>query len=333
MLSGGGARGSAHVGVLKVIEEKRIPVDFIAGTSMGAIIGGLYSSGLSPEEIERILASTDWNDLFSDRPSRQHLSFRRKQEDLDSLWKIEMGWKKGLTFPASLIAGDKLMFYLRKVTLHTHGVSSFDDLPIPFRAVATDVESGDAVVLSKGDLPEALRASMAIPGVFGAEEIEGRLLVDGFLSQNLPVSVARDRGVSVIIAVDVGSLLSKRTELTSVFAFANQTLTMMSRKNTKEQLALLRQGDILIEPKLGEMAGLDFSRTADAVTLGAEAAQKALANFSGALSEQEYAAWRAAKRRPLTETLKIDSVRVEGSGRVPNRTVEKRAGVGFADGE
>ena len=168
MLSGGAARGSAHVGVLKVIEENRIPVDFIAGTSMGAIIGGMYASGSSPEEMDHILTSTDWNDLFSDRPSRKHLSFRRKQEDLESLIKIELGWKSGLTFPTSLIAGDKMMFYLRRLTLQTHGISSFDGLPVAFRAVATDVENGDMVVLAKGDLAEALRASMAIAPEVGS---------------------------------------------------------------------------------------------------------------------------------------------------------------------
>src|SRR6266511_2405365 len=194
VLSGGAARGSAHVGVLKVIEENRIPVDFVAGTSMGAIIGGLYASGLSPEEMDRILTSTDWNDLFSDRPARKHLSFRRKEEDLESLIKIEMGWRGGLTFPASLVAGDKMMFYLRKLTLQSQGISNFDRLPVPFRAVATDIENGEMVVVAKGDLAEALRASMAIPGAFAPQEIDGRLLVDGFLSQNLPVSVAREWG-------------------------------------------------------------------------------------------------------------------------------------------
>ena len=228
VLSGGAARGSAHVGVLKVIEETRIPVDFIVGTSMGAIIGGMYAAGSSPEEMDRLLASTDWNDLFSDRPSRKHLSFRRKQEDLESLIKIEMGWKRGLTFPSSLVAGDKMMFYLRKLTLQTHGVSKFDSLPVPFRAVATDVENGELVVLSKGDLAEALRASMAIPGVFAPQEINGRLLVDGFLSQNLPVSVAREWGADVIIAVDVGAPLHTRDELKSILKFTGQTLAMMS---------------------------------------------------------------------------------------------------------
>jgi NTE family protein len=328
VLSGGAARGSAHVGVLKVLEENRIPVDFIAGTSMGAIIGGMYAAGSSPEEMDSILASTDWNDLFSDRPSRKRLSFRRKQEDLESLIKIEMGWKGGLTFPASLIAGDKMMFYLRKLTLQTHGITSFDRLPVPFRAVATDIENGDTVVLSKGDLAEALRASMAIPGAFAPQEIDGRLLVDGFLSQNLPISVAREWGADIIIAVDVGAPLYTRDELKSILKFTGQTLGMMSRKNTKEQIALLHPNDILIRPDLGTIRGLNFERAAEAISLGEQAARDTLDSLRRySVSEQDYADWRRAQRRRMRETVRIDAVRVENGGRVSTKTIEKRAGI------
>jgi NTE family protein len=328
VLSGGGARGSAHVGVLKVLEEQRIPIDFITGTSMGAIVGGLYAAGLSPEEMDRMLTSTDWNDLFTDRPSRKHLSFRRKQEDLESLIKIEMGWKGGLTFPASLIAGDKLMFHLRKLTLQTHAISSFDALPVPFRAVATDIENGDMVVLSKGDLAEAMRASMAIPGVFAPQEIDGRLLVDGFLSQNLPVSVAREWGADIIVAVDVGGPLHTRDELKSILKFTGQTLAMMSRKNTKEQIALLRPNDILLQPKLGTIRGLNFDRSAEAIALGQEAASAVLEPLKQlSVSESEYAEWRTTQRRRMAEKVTIGGVRVENGGRVSNKTIEKRMGL------
>lgn len=328
VLSGGAARGAAHVGVLKVLEENRIPVDFIAGTSIGAIVGGLYAAGLSPEEMDRMLTSTDWNDLFTDRPSRRHLSFRRKEEDLESLIRIEMGWKGGVIFPASLIAGDKLIFYLRKATLRTHGVSSFDALSIPFRAVATDVENGDMVVLRTGDLAEALRASMAIPGAFAPQEIEGRLLVDGFLTQNLPVSVAREWGADAVIAVDVGAPLYTREELNSILSLAGQTLGMMSRKNTREQIALLRPGDVLLEPQLGTIRSLDFGRSAEGIRLGEETARRAIDSLRRyAVSEQEYKVWREAQRRSTTETIRINNVRVEGGGRVAKRTIERRVGI------
>lgn len=328
VLSGGGARGAAHVGVLKVLEEMRIPVDFIAGTSMGAIVGGLYASGLSPEELDRILGSTDWNDLFTDRPSREHLSFRRKEEDLESLIKIELGWKKGITFPRSLIAGDKLIFFLRKLSLQTQGISNFDELPIPFRAVATDVETGDLVVLGKGDFAQALRATMAIPGVFAPQELDGRLLVDGFLTQNLPVSLARERDVDAVIAVDVGAPLYARDELQSIFKFTDQMLGMTSRKNTKEQVALLRANDVLIQPELGSIRGVSFDRATETIALGIDAAQKArnsLQRYS--VPEAEYERWRGQHRRTMRGTMRIDAVQVENTGRISKKTVERRAGI------
>lgn len=177
VLSGGAVRGAAHVGVLKVLEENRVPVDFIPGTSMGAIIGGMYATGMSPTEMDRIITSTDWNDMFLDRPAPQNRSYRRKQEDTQSLVKFELGWKDGLTFPTGLITGDKLMFFLRTQTLHSCHVTDFDELAVPFRAVATDIENGQMAVLAHGDLAAALRASMAIPGIFSPQEFDGRMLV------------------------------------------------------------------------------------------------------------------------------------------------------------
>lgn len=326
VLSGGSARGAAHIGVLKVLEENRIPVDFIAATSMGAIIGGLYAAGMSPEEMDRTLTSTDWNDLFNDRPSRAHLSVRRKQEDMEALMRFEMGWSHGLTFPASFVAGDKLMFYLRKLTLQTQGISNFDQLPIPFRAVATDIENGDMVVLNQGSLAEALRASMAIPGAFAPQEIDGRLLVDGFLTANLPISVAREAKADLIIAVNVGTPLRSRSELKSILQFTRQTLGVMGMRNTREQLALLNSSDVLIEPALGNMGELDFERTGEAIARGETAARELLeALLPYAVSENEYESWRAAHRHQLTSTIKINSVRVASSGSVSHETIRKRA--------
>lgn len=328
VLSGGAVRGSAHVGVLKTLEKNRVPVDFICGTSMGALVGGLYSAGMSPDEMERILTSTDWNDLFLDRPARKNLSYRRKQDDMESLIKFELGWDHGLTFPASLTAGDKLIFFLRKLTLQVNGAGDFDHLPIPFRAVATDIENGEMVVLGGGDFPLALRASMAIPGVFAPQEVGDRLLVDGFLTQNLPVSVARARGADLIIAVDVGPPLSPRSELKSMLQYSEQSLSVMSRKNTSDQIALLRPTDILIQPALGAIRGLHFERAAEAIAIGAEAAEAQLALLrSYALDEAEYEAWRAKQRQQVVSTIKIDAVRVENHGRVANRTIRQRAGV------
>lgn len=328
VLSGGGVRGAAHVGVLKMLEQQRIPVDFICGTSMGALVGGLYSAGMSPDEMERILTSTDWNDLFLDRPSRKNLSYRRKQDDMESLIKFELGWDHGLTFPASLTAGDKLIFFLRKLTLQVNDVTDFDRLRVPFRAIATDIENGEMVVLGRGDFPLALRASMAIPGVFAPQEVGDRLLVDGFLTQNLPVSVARAWGADIIIAVDVGTPLSPRSELKSLLQYSEQSLTVMSRKNTADQIALLRPTDVLVQPSLGAISGLHFERAAEAIVSGAEALDQKLAALRPyALGEAEYEAWKLAQRQSVVSKIKIDSVRVENHGRVANRTIKRRADV------
>src|SRR5437867_6233413 len=158
-LSGGGARGIAHVGVLEVLEERRIPIDFIAGTSMGSIVGGLYASGLSPAQIRTALMAVDWSDLFNDRPPRQDLAYRRKEDDTSDLIKLEMGIKNGrLLLPRGLVAGQKIGFALESMTLHVAGVRDFDRLPIPFRAVATDLGNGEMVVLDRGNLADAMRA-------------------------------------------------------------------------------------------------------------------------------------------------------------------------------
>ena len=184
VLSGGGARGTAHIGVLKVLDELHVPVDVIAGTSMGAVVGGLYASGMSAAEIEQLFTSLDWQDAFRDRPRRAELSFRRKQEDLDFLVNVPLGYSEGrLKIPSGLIQGQKLTQVLRQATLPVAGINNFDQLATRFRAVATDLETGEAVIIDHGDLTSAMRASMSAPGVFAPVEREGRVLVDAAWSR------------------------------------------------------------------------------------------------------------------------------------------------------
>src|SRR6185295_15820773 len=186
VLSGGGARGAAHIGVLKVLEENHVPIDAIAGTSMGAVVGGLYASGLNAADVERVMQSVDWQDAFRDRPPRSDLNFRRKLEDQNFLVKFPLGLKgKQFRLPRGLVQGQKLTQTLRALTLPVAQIQSFDDLAIPFRAIATDIVTGDRVVMDHGDLTTAMRASLSAPGVFAPVESDGRLLVDGGLSSNL----------------------------------------------------------------------------------------------------------------------------------------------------
>ena len=177
MLSGGGARGLAHVGVLKVLEEMQVPIDVITGTSMGAIVGGLYASGMRAAELERELRAVQWSEVFANRVERQQLSQRRKEEDFETSGLFELGLRKGeLLVPGSAVSSRGLESLLRRYTLPVRGVARFDELPIPFRAVATDMETGATVVLDHGDLALALRSSMSVPGVFAPTEVEGRVL-------------------------------------------------------------------------------------------------------------------------------------------------------------
>jgi NTE family protein len=274
VLSGGGARGMAHAGVLEVLDELHLHVDAIAGTSMGAVIGGLYASGMSGRDIERLLASVDWQDAFRDRPPRAELGFRRKQEEHDFLVNFPLGVQgRKLLIPAGLVQGEKLTELIRRATLPVATITRFDELPIPFRAVATDLETGANVVMDSGDLTTALRASMSAPGFLAPVERNGRLLVDGGLTENLPVDVARSMGVDVLIVVDAGFPLQTRDRLNSLTSVSNQALAILVRRDVERQLGTLGPGDVLVEPALGERTSYDFNGVAAAVEAGVSAAR------------------------------------------------------------
>ena len=314
VLSGGGARGAAHIGVLKVLEENHVPVDVIAGTSMGAVVGGLYASGLSAAEVERVMTSVDWQGAFRDNPPRSSLNFRRKLEDQNYLVKFPLGLKAGkFRLPRGLVQGQKLTQILRGLTLPVAQIQSFDDLAIPFRAVATDIVTGDRVILDHGDLTTAMRASLSAPGVFSPVETEGRMLVDGGLSSNLPIDVARQMGVDILIVVDCGFPLLERGKLDSVATVSNQMLAILIRHNTAEQRKTLKATDVVIDPALGDFSSLDFSQHAKAMRLGEEAARgqsQRLAALSIPAEEfQRIVDARAARRR--IDSPEIRFLRVE----------------------
>ncbi len=303
VLSGGGARGMAHIGVLRRLEELRIPIDAIAGTSMGAVIGGLYASGLDAARIEAVMTSVDWQDAVRDRPPRADLTFRRKAEDQNFLVRFPLGLRGGdFKLPKGLIQGQKLTQLLRQLTLPVADIATFDDLPIPFRAVATDLETGEPVILDRGDLTRAMRASLSAPGVFAPVEQEGRLLVDGGLVDNLPIDVVRAMDVDVVIAVDVSFPLLPRRRLDSVPTISNQMLAIFIRRNAERQRRSLGERDVLIDPALGEASSFDFSQIARAIVLGREATERQADRLAAlALDEAGYSAWlarRAGQRKP-----------------------------------
>jgi NTE family protein len=312
VLSGGGARGAAHIGVLKVLEDLRVPIDAIAGTSMGAVVGGLYSTGFSAHDIERIVSTLNWQDAFKDRPPREDLTFRRKQEDQNFLVKFPLGLKsKRFLLPKGLIQGQKLNQTLRKLTLPVARITDFDQLPTPFRAVATDLETGEAVVMGEGDLTSAMRASLSAPGVFSPVEREGRLLVDGGLSENLPIDVARAMNVDILIVVDVGFPLLKRDKLSSAPVISNQMLAILVRRNSDRQRAMLTQKDIVVDPPLGDASSFDFSGVRRAVDAGEKAALQASQQLRAySMSPDEYSVYMVRREDVRRGAPRVDFVRV-----------------------
>jgi NTE family protein len=326
-LSGGGARGAAHIGVLEVLEEMRIPIDYVAGTSMGSIVGGLYAAGMPPKEIEHALNTMDWEHIFDDKPPREARSFRRKRDDDLYLVKSRPGFNDGeLQFPLGAIQGQKFDLALRALTLPVSAVQDFDRLHIPFRAVATDIANGEEVVIGTGDLAQAMRASMAVPGAFAPTRRDERLLVDGGISNNLPISVVRAMGADIVIAVDISTPYLPADEIRNVFGITGQLTSIMTRKNVEQQLATLTDRDVLLVPILGDISSADFDRAGEAVPTGRAAAlveQASLARLS--LPESDYRRHVATRPpRPGTEPPVIAFVRIENQSPVADEVIRAR---------
>ena len=298
VLGGGGARGAAHVGVLKVLERERIPVCAIAGTSMGAIVGGLYAAGYDAAELERLLATIDWVDMFVDTPPRAQLPMERKEEDFRHLVDLEIGYRDGrLGIPTGLVRGQKLMLLLRRLTLSTWRAEDFDQLPIPFRAVAADIVTGRKKVFADGDLAVAIRASMSVPGAFAPVRVGEQLLVDGGMAENVPVDEIRAMGARPMVVVDVSSQLLKEDALTNPAVVLDQVVTGLMAEKTARSLATLGERDVLVRPDLGDITSADFHRSAEAVAIGERAAEAQLPRLRAlALPPEPYAALRARQR-------------------------------------
>jgi NTE family protein len=323
VLAGGGAKGAAHVGVLKVLEEMQVPIDYVAGTSMGSIIGGLYASGMSPQEIEREIQKIDWRDVFVDEPNREDRSFRRKQDDALYVFKAKPGFKRGeVKLPLAYVHGQKFDLQLNRLTGRVNEVKDFDQLPIPFRAVATDLETGQEVVLKSGNLARALRASMAVPGAFDPVEIDGRLLVDGGISNNVPVSVARAMGADIVIVSDLGSDMLTREQIVSALSVAEQLVNFLFALNSQEQLGSLGPQDVLITSKLGDIGAGSFDRIGEAMPLGEQAARQATESLRQySLGPEAYKRHLAARGQPKTEGGIVAFVRIENQSKISDEVI------------
>lgn len=318
VLSGGGARGAAHVGVIKVLEEYRIPIDCIAGTSMGSLVGAAYATGTTLPEMDKILGSISTELLFKEEPPRQELAMRRKQDDYSILFTPEVGLQKGqVKVGKGIVTGVQLETVLRQLS-KTKGYQDFDRLPIPYRAVATDLVTGKAVVFREGELANVMRASMSVPGAVAPAEFNGMMLVDGMLTSNLPVQTAREMGADVIIAVNVGTPLLKREQLNGILGVSGQMLSILTEQNVQASLASLQPQDILISPELGDYSTGDFDALPQIAPLGEVAARKVADRLRQlSLPAAEYAALRQQQmHHAAPEQLVIDEIRFDNLQRV-----------------
>jgi NTE family protein len=300
VLSGGGARGFAHIGALEALQQLHVPIDCIAGTSMGAIIGGLYAEGVSVDVLRSQVSGMDWRSVLSSRPAREGLDFRRKQADEQMPGGIEFGLndRGQVQFPNAAVSTTQLEQVLTNLTLPSIPVRNFNDLPIPFRAVATNLVTGQKVILQQGALANALRASMSVPGVFPPTEVDGALLGDGGLVDNLPVDVAREMGARHIVAINIGTPLAPRAALDNIVGLTSQMINILIEQNIRAQIATLKPGDVLISPDLGDLSSLDFQAGDRAIKIGYDAVMAARAQLAPlALPPAQYARWRDAFAR------------------------------------
>ena len=312
-LSGGGAMGLAEIGVIQWMEENHIPVDRIAGTSMGSIIGAMYATGMSPAEIQKFAESIDWDQALLPEPVYAQLSYRRKQDRRDFLINAPLGLKHGLNGPNGINPGQGVGLLLDRIAFPESGIASFDDLPIPFRCVATDMLSGEGVVLQDGSLAQAVRASMAIPGVFTPVEINGRVLADGGMIQNIPVETVLAMQGEAVIAVELRLPPGNRTQLETLPGVLGRAVDVMITQNERRSLA---QAQAKVSVDMTGFTATDYARVKELIALGHRAAASQSAGLlpyaiQNPAEWEEYLAARAARKRRPPE--KIDIVEVTGA--------------------
>lgn len=311
-LEGGGAMGLAHIGVLRWFEEHHIPVDYVAGTSMGGLVGGFYATGMSPEEMQELIEGLDWREILGDRTPYADLSYRRKQDQRAYPNSLIFGLRHGLSAPAGLIAGHQIGLLIDRVTLPYYGISSFDDMPVPFRCVATDLVSGQSHVFKDGPLGIALRSTMSIPGAFSPVREGKAVYVDGGLLDNLPTDVVRKMGAEIVIAVHLEPAPVEANDIRSVFSVLNYSVSAVVAENEMRSLEL---ADSIISVPLGEFTSVDYAESEPIMQRGYDAAKtKARMLEAFALNDADWRAYlQARKGRERTELPVPQFVKVEGT--------------------
>ncbi|WP_426101691.1 patatin-like phospholipase family protein [Massilia sp. TSP1-1-2] len=332
VLSGGGARGFAHIGVLRALREQRIPVDMVVGTSMGSVVGGAYAAGASIADLEKMARQTDWDRVVADRPSREDLEFRRREEDVLLPSRIEFGLNgEGLSLPPSAAGNAALERTIARLLPAGTRDRPVSQLTLPFRSVASDLVTGALVDLVDTPLFLTMRASLAVPGVFAPVRVNGRLVVDGGLVRNLPVDLAIRMGADVIIAVNVGTPLAPEKNLGSAFGVAQQMINILTEQNVQRSIRELRAQDVLIAPPLAGIGFLEFRSVGSAIKAGELAARAMAPRLAPlALPEAEYALFENTRLAPpaLADTpVALARVKVESSGKINPRVLEVQSGL------
>jgi len=321
-LEGGGALGLAHIGVLQWFEDHHVPVDYVAGTSMGGLVGGLYATGKSPRELEEIVAAQHWDVIIGGQTPYKDLSYRRKEDFRDYPTFLQLGLKKGLSLPAGLNAGHQISLLIDRETLPYAELKSFDDLPIPYRCVATDLVTGKAVVFSNGSLPLAMRASMSIPGVFKPVRDGEQVLVDGGLVGNLPTDVVRQMGADVVIAVHLEIAPAKADEIQSFFSVLGRSIDVIVREN---ELRGLAGADLVVKVDVHDFTSMNYEKSKAIIERGVEASeQKRSVLQPFALNDGDWQNYIAARdSRKKIGVLVPQFVRVEGTSRNAAKHLEE----------
>ncbi len=328
VLSGGGARGGAHVGVLKVLKENNIPIDIIVGTSMGSFVGGMYVSGMTPDEIATMLTTTDWTKYIRADYDRTDIPMRKKNIDYVYPGRLGIGvdTDNDLVLPTGVLKREPMLLKFMQLTQNVRDITDFDKLDIPFRAVATDIKNGDAVVLKSGSLAKAIYASSSIPGGFQPINIDGIDLVDGGVSDNMPIQVARDMGADIIIAVDVSENFNNKVDVDSYFVVMGQLVNILMRKNANESIATLTSKDILLTPNLNGFNGLDVDKYAEIIARGVEVAEKNLSKLKKlSLSDEEYKKYALKHRKKYKNTsVIIDEIKIQNPTYLSDSSIRNR---------
>src|SRR6202453_837920 len=322
VLEGGGALGLAHIGVLHWLYEHHVPVDLVAGTSMGGLVGGIYATGRSPDQIQQLIRNVDWDQALSGELPFRDLSYRRKEDAVEFPTRLEFGLRKGIQLPAGFNAGQQVSFILDHVTLPYSQIKSFNDLPTPFACVATELNTGRQHVFHDGSLALAMRATMSLPGIFTPVHAGNDLYADGGLLNNLPVDVAQSMGARLTVAVYLQTATFNAKQPLSSFSVLGQSLSVMIAAN---ELKSMQMADVLVTVPLDKYTALDYNQAAEIIRLGYQAAEGKSAILSKLAVDD--AAWKQyvdSREKRTLQTPVPQFIEVTGTTPILANRIERR---------